>query len=168
MHQYALYIIRYPSKQRLEPFYSDSSNERKSPEKTMCSELHNQRQGIYSGFEVLLSHCCSSEWFDFLYIQPCNRQPRLNSRFEVRELELSCNCSSEMTKTTPRNSSDPIMSTGQVRFPKQALKREQEIGNTPSSPPPKSINHYSPYKQSIQMDKKSVNRQHMRSLECIR
>lgn len=74
-----------------------------------------------------------------------------------------------LMKTTPRNSAVPILRAGQVSpdAPRKH-KMEQEIGRTPRTPPRKSINHYSQYKWSIQMDNKSVNRQHTRSLECIR
>ncbi len=62
-------------------------------------------------------------------------------RFQVSSsrLELSCNFSSRgqfsntaasVTKTTPRNSSDPILSASQVRFPKQALKGTRDWEHT--------------------------------------
>lgn len=81
----------------------------------------------------------------------------------------SQNAVTALTKTTPRNSADPILRAGQVTpDAPHRHKTEQEIGRTPHKQPQKSINHYSQYKWSIQMDNKSVNRQHTRSLECIR
>lgn len=74
-----------------------------------------------------------------------------------------------LMKTTPRNSSDPLLSAGQISpDAPHSHKMEQEIGRTPRKQPRKSINHYSQYKWGIQTDNKSVNRQHTRSLECIR
>lgn len=72
-------------------------------------------------------------------------------------------------KTTPRNSADPLLRAGQVapRCPTQA-QNGKETGRTPRKQPGKSINHYSQYKWGIQIDNKSVNGQHTRSLECIR
>lgn len=74
-----------------------------------------------------------------------------------------------LTKTTPGNSADPILRAGQVGPDAPHMhKMEQEIGRTPRILPGKSINHYSQYKWGIQIDNKSVNGQHTRSLECIR
>lgn len=74
-----------------------------------------------------------------------------------------------LRKTTPRNSADPILRAGQVApDAPHSHQMEQEIGRTPRKQAAKSINHYSQYKWSIQMDNKSVNGQHTRSLECIR
>lgn len=56
---------------------------------------------------------------------------RIRYHVSTQRLERSCNFSSRgqfsnavarLTKTTPRNSSDPILSAGQARFLKQALK----------------------------------------------
>lgn len=94
--------------------------------------------------------CCShnvarsSGVVDFLQTEPCNRQPRLDSRFELRGLnshvtlaargQPSSDAAASVTKTTPRNSSDPTLSAGQVRFPKQALKGTRDWEHTTITP----------------------------------
>lgn len=93
--------------------------------------------------------------------------PALNSHLTLGA--NSQNALTILTKTTPRNSADPILSAGQVGpDAPHRHKMGQEIGRTPRKQPGKSINHYSRYKWSIQIDNKSVNGQHTRSLECIR
>lgn len=96
-----------------------------------------------------------------------DRIPALNSHVALGA--NSQNAVTILTKTTPRNSTDPILNARQVGpdAPRRH-KMEQEIGRTPRKQPGKSINHYSQYKWSIQIDNKSVNGQHTRSLECIR
>lgn len=127
-------------------FYSCSGDEmknkpeRKSHEKTMWPELHISSQAKES---ALVLKCCSHNVAPLSCWLPPD--PTVQSSAEIRfqvwaqRLELSCNFSSRgqfsnaaasVTKTTPRNSSDPFLSAGQVRFPKQALKGTRDWEHT--------------------------------------
>lgn len=95
-------------------------------------------------------------------------KPALNSHVTLGA--NSQNAITFLTKTTLKNSADPISESWPSRSwcPPHGHKIEQEIGRTLRKQPGKSINHYSLYKWSIQIHNKSVNGQHTRSLECIR
>lgn len=129
--------IRYSSKQRPEQFssaalvmkYRTEQKERamrkpQDPNFTSSAKLRNLLWFWSFALTMLLL------WVVDL-LQTVQSWVEIRFQVSTQRLELSCNFSSQgqfsnaaasVTKTTPRNSSDPILSAGQVRFPKQALK----------------------------------------------
>lgn len=153
---------------QLPQWWNEKQTRRKKASHLVPSQRNCFRFGTAGCF-----HTVSLLWIvDFLRAQLCTR---IRYQVSSRRLQLSCNIggkgqfsNASMTKTTPQNSSDPILSAGHLRFPKLAQKRTRDWQRTMLTRNPESINHYFLYNWSIQMDKKSVNRRHTRSLECIR
>lgn len=83
---------------------------------------------------------------DFLQAQPCNRQPRLGSRFVLRGMNSHVTLAAWANSQTqqpawpkhpPEIALDPILSAGQVRFPKEMLKNKRlgtHHAHNPQSP----------------------------------